>query len=57
VVSIPLEKEEDVPGQKDARKSYGPLGLLGVAYDEQTGMLSRQSTRVKIYKFRRNGSK
>jgi anaerobic selenocysteine-containing dehydrogenase len=57
VVSIPLGKEEVVPGQKDAKKSNGPLGLLGEAYDEQTGMLSRQSTRVKIYKFRGNGSK
>lgn len=50
VVSLPLGKEEDVPGQKNARKSNHALVLVGEAYDKQTGMLSRHATRVKIYK-------
>jgi len=57
VVSIPLGKEEDIPGKKDARKSNDPLVLVGEVYDEQTGMSSRQSTRVKIYKSRGGGNK
>ncbi|NIO47826.1 MAG: molybdopterin-dependent oxidoreductase [Candidatus Aminicenantes bacterium] len=57
VVSIPLGKEEDVPGQKNARKIIDPLVLIGETHDVQTGVLSRQSTRVKIYKSGRSGNK
>lgn len=52
VVNIPVGKEEDIPGQEGFKKRDHPLTLIGEAYDRQTGMVSRQSTRVKIYKHR-----
>jgi anaerobic selenocysteine-containing dehydrogenase len=57
VVSLPLGKEENVPGQMNGKKSDGPLVLVGEAYDEETGVLTRHSTRVKIYKSRGNENK
>lgn len=49
-VGIPLGKEEGIPGQKMTKKRDNPLILVGEAYDKETGVFSRQSTRVKIYK-------
>jgi anaerobic selenocysteine-containing dehydrogenase len=57
VVSVPLGKKEDVPGQKNAKRSNDALVLVGDVYDAQTGVIARQSTRVKIYKSRRSKDK
>lgn len=57
VIGIPLWKEKNIFWQKKAKEMDNPLALVGEAYDEETGMFSRQSTRVKIYKSRKRGSK
>lgn len=49
IIGIPVNKKENVLGQGE-KKNNNPLTLLGETYDEQTGMLSWHSTKVKIYK-------
>ena len=50
VIGLPLGKAEETPGMKKSKKRDHPLALIGEDYDEMTGMPSRFSTRVKIYK-------
>ena len=50
VVSLPLEKKEEIPWVKNTGNKNDPLVLLGEEYDRETAMVSRQSTRVKVYK-------
>ncbi len=47
VAAVPVGKEEDFP--RPAKKN-DPLSLLAEDVDPQTGMLSRQTTRVKVYR-------
>ncbi len=50
VVGIPSNTREVVSGQLTFDKKNSPVHLMGESFDEQTGMISRHSTRVKITK-------
>jgi anaerobic selenocysteine-containing dehydrogenase len=50
VIAVPLNVRESVLGQKEVDRENDPIHLIGDSYDEQTGMLSRHSTRVKVAK-------
>lgn len=50
IVGIPSNTREVISDQLTFDKKNNPAQLIGEFYDEQTGMISRHSTRVKIIK-------